>query len=51
MLRIPRIANHLSGIGRFLTDTVLADYIVGFCPTASRLLIIADKANEAQANH
>ena len=51
MFWMPRIAYHLSGVGRFLADTILACYIVGFCPTAGTLLMIADKANEAEANH
>tara|TARA_E500000081_G_scaffold71195_1_gene72950 strand:+ start:1120 stop:1419 length:300 start_codon:yes stop_codon:yes gene_type:complete len=51
LLWMPRIADHLSGTRRFLADTVFARKIVGFCPTAGPLLMIADKANEAEANH
>ncbi len=48
---MPRIADHLSGVGRFLADAIFARDIVGFCPTAGALLMIANKANEAEANH
>ena len=51
LLWMPRIADQHSGTWRFLADTVFARYIVGFCPTAGPLLMIADKANEAEANH
>ena len=34
-----------------MADTVLARYIVGFRPIAGALLMIADNANEAEANH
>jgi len=51
LLWMPRIADHLGGTRRFLADTVFARYIVGFCPTAGPLLMIADNANEAEANH